>query len=218
MTEIVPSTGVRALDEMVGALPFVEFFGDWEAVKLLLHRFIVEHSGALEILITQEFGALDTTTLRRLGRNLGVRPEATLSRSFSLQSTVELLRGALATEASVAAVVDPYLYAPSDPSGYGELTPITAALRALGGRKAVAVFNRISRFGRRAPEGGTYHHHSIPVIVELSANAAAVSARIVKHPSLPPRRVLFSYAEIYGERVRGPGQQTRLTAWTGLGG
>ncbi len=215
MTDTVPSTGVRALDEMIGDLPFVEFFGDWEVVKLLFHRFIVEHSGEIEVLLTQEFGALDTTALRRLSRNLGVRPEASLSRSFSLQSTVELIRGALATEPPVAAVVDPYLYAPSDPSGYGALTPVTSALRELGGRKAVAVFNRVSRFGRRTPEGGTYHHHSIPVIVELSASPSVLGARIVKHPSSPPRRVLFSYAEVYGTPVRGPGQQTRLTAWAG---
>ena len=222
MSRAVPppvlSTGVQALDRMIGGLSFVEFFGEWEAIRILLHRFIVEHSGELEILLTQEFGALDTIALRRLGKNLGVKPEAVLSRSFSLQSTIEFLRGAVTSTVPVVAVVDPYLFAPKGAEGYGDLTPITAALRELGLKKSVAVFNRRSQFGRGLPEGGTYHHHSVPVLVEVTATPSALSARIVKHPSSPPDRVLFSYAEVYGTRTAGPGKQTLLTEWTGRGG
>lgn len=212
------STGVKALDDLVGGTSFAEFFGKWETVNLLAHRFIVENSGEVEVLLTQNFGALDTQLLRRMGKNLGKRPEAEIARSFSLVSTVELLRGALDSEPAVAAVVDPYLFAPKDWRGYGLLTPITAAMRQLATRKPVVVFNRATQFGSQVPEGGEYHHSSIPVIVELTATPKALLATLLKHPASPPRRVWAPVAELYGERVGSVGCQTLLTDWQGRGG
>ncbi len=215
MPTLLLSTGLSALDELVGETDFLEFFGKWDTVNLLAHRFIVEHSGEVEVLLTQNFGAFDTYLLRRMGKNLGKRPEAEIARAFSLPSTVELLEGALSSDAPVAAVVDPYLFAPSDWRSYHLLTPITAALRHLAHTKPVVVFNRVTQFGKNVPEGGEYHLHTVPVLVEVSATPKAMLACLIKHPASPARRVWLPYPEIYGERVGRTGVQRALTEWGG---
>jgi hypothetical protein len=218
MSEETLSTGVKGLDELLSGASFAEFFGEWGSINLLAHRFVVEHSGEVEVLLTQNFGALDTYLLKRLGRNLGKKPEAEVARSFGLDSTVELIRGAIDSAAHVAAVVDPYLFSPKDWSRYDLLIPITAALRELATKKCVAIFNRASQFSSRRPEGGEFHHSSVPVIVQITATPKALNADLVKHPWSPQRRIWFTYAEVYGERVSGPGKQTLLSEWADHGG
>jgi hypothetical protein len=219
MSADVLSTGVKGLDELLSGASFAEFFGEWGTINLLAHRFVVEHSGEVEVLLTQNYGSLDTYLLKRLGRNLGKKPEAEVARSFGLDSTVELIKGAFESAPPVAAVVDPYLFAPKRWSRYDLLVPITAALRQLANKKCVAIFNRATQFGSKKPEGGEFHHSSIPVIVQVSpATPAAMNADLVKHPWSPQRRIWFTYAEVYGERISGPGKQTLLSEWTNHGG
>jgi hypothetical protein len=206
----VSKTGIRALDEVLADTPFIEFFGDWSPVSLLAHRFMAQNSG--DVVLTQEFGGINTYLVERISKNIGEKPELRIVRAFSLETTIEALQLALESKSQLATVIDPYHYAPRDWREYSALTKITASLRALSLTKSVVVFNRSSKFGSKAPEGGAFHSSSVPVLIRVSASNRSLYATIVKHPALPQKRVSFTYTELYGLN-KNWGEQRFLSEW-----
>jgi hypothetical protein len=209
-THRVLRTGIHTLDEALTHASFIEFFGDWSTVSLLAHRFVVENGG--DVVLTQEFGGMNTYLINKISKNVGKKPDFKIIRAFSLEGTIEALQLAFESESRTVTIIDPYYYAPKNWKGYSALTKITAALRALSLTKTVAVFNKLSKFGSKAPEGGAFHNSSVPVLIRVSEGSRAAYATIVKHPALPQKKVSFTLAELYGLN-KSWGEQRFLSEW-----
>ncbi len=203
-------SGIAVLDGLITDSPFIEFYGEWSPVSLLMHRFVVENGG--DVILTQEFGGLNTYLIEKICRNVGKRAEARVVRSFSLDSTLDALRLAAESESQLAIVVDPYLYSPGKWWEYAFLTKVTAELRRLAQLKSVVVFNRLSKFGKKTPEGGAFHSSSIFALVRITSLKSVIHAALIKHPAQPVSRVDFTYAELYGAERRW-GEQRCLSEW-----
>lgn len=193
-------TGIPQLDRLTEGVPshwVVEFYGDWKVVNALLHRAAVLNSGnGLVIALTQEFGGLNPYLINRLAKAFGMTTDNIfVARAFKLEDTVELLKELRNSPVMTVFVVDPYLHTPQKPSGYWRASKITALIRTLveKHRKEVTVFNRISKFGKYLPEGGSFHHHTVHVMIRLTLTASNrwVRAEIVKHPIRPWTEVKF---------------------------
>lgn len=202
-------TGVHALDGILGDVTVAEFFGEWGLTLSLAHRVIARNGG--DVVLTQNFGGLDTYRLERLRRRLG-GPEPRFVRAFSLASTMEALKRCSESSSRIATVIDPYLYAPERWEDYSALSAVTAELRRVAQQKVVAIFNRSSHRSRGMPEGGSFHAHSIPTIVHVEAGGEYVTATLLKHPSSGGARVRFHERELDGVRDQWAGQH-RLSEW-----
>ncbi|MEM3670246.1 MAG: hypothetical protein QW767_00665 [Thermoprotei archaeon] len=203
-------TGIEKLDSLLNEITFAEFYGEWDCVNLLAHRFLAENGGGA--VLTQEFGGINTYLLSKINRNIGKSHSIQLVRAFGLDSTLEALNKSLSSDFETVAVIDPFHYAPKKWFIYSDLTKITAAIRRLGQTKLVAVFNRSSQFSKLIPEGGTFHHSSIPAIIKVEKGRLEIVARILKHPALESRTVRFSYAEAYGLDKRWS-EQRLISEW-----
>ena len=195
-------TGIPLVDSLLDPVPprgwIVEFYGG--ASRLLAHHAIAEAAsrGRVAVVHVQDFGGLDPYLLGLLARARGASvDEVRVARAFRLQDVPGLVREAAATRAETIVVVDPYRFAPRSPTGYQKLTPITAALRAAAGRALVVVANRVSQYGWRSPEGGSFHHHSVHVALWARVRGRSLLLDLVKHPAKPtPRRRLVPLASV----------------------
>jgi len=214
----VITTAVPALDHLVTPLPSglaVEFFGDWSIVNVLMHRVAVVNavSDKVAVVLTQDFGGLDPYLMTRLVRVFRARcGEVLVARGFKVEDTLALFDRVLAQGFQKVLVVDPYLHLPNDPRKYWLGTAVTAGIRKLiHGGVEVAVFNRVSKFGTRAPEGGTFHHHSIHVLVRLSKGRLGVRAELIKHPMKPYTVTYFRPEDL----LNPPTVRRTLLEWLG---
>ena len=215
-------TALPVLDELIKPLPegwVVEFFGDWDVIEVLLHRAAVALSafGRVYVVFTQDFGGLNPYLMGRLSKVLrSDLSNVFIARAFKVEDTLALLKEAAEEGVKEVLIADPYLHLPNDPRKYWLGTAVTAGIRELVRSGAeVAVFNRVSRFGRFLPEGGNYHHHSIHVLVRLSRGSVSVRADLIKHPLKPHVIKYFRFADLY----RGSGASGRtLLDWVGKGG
>lgn len=197
-------TGLPSLDTLLEPLRrgwIVEFYGYEGGVRLVYHHAVAEAArrGMVAVVHVQEFGGLNPYLLTRLSKIRGSDPENILvARGFRLADVPRLVDDAVETGAETIVVVDPYLYAPRSWRMYSLLTRVTAAIRRAAGRARVVVANRATRFNKGyLPEGGSFHHHSIHVIVRLDPSRRGVLATLVKHPARRvPARSLIHNAEL----------------------
>ena len=212
------TTAIPALDWLVSPLSggwAVEFFGDWSVVNVLMHRVAVVNavSDRVAVVLTQNSGGLDPYLMARLVRILRTRcGEVLVARGFKVEDTLALFDKVLAEGFRKVLVVDPYLHLPSDPKKYWLGTAVTAGVRKLiHSGVEVVVFNRVSRFGTRAPEGGSFHHHSIQVLVRLSKGKLGIKAELVKHPMKPYTVTYFKPEDL----LAPPTARRTLLEWLG---
>ncbi len=208
---------VPVIDELINPVFrgwIVEYFGDWEVVSLLMHRVIAANSvgGGVAVILVQDFGGFNPYLVRRLCRAFGTDfGKVAVSRAFKHEDVLAVMDVALREGFSKVVVSNPYLHLPSKPEAYWRATPLTARLRALAqGGAEVAVFNRISRFGRLRPEGGNFHHHSTQVMVRLARGRVGVRVDLIKHPFKPGGTAYVDLRDIYD-----PTPRTTLSKWLG---
>ncbi len=213
-------TGIPQLDSVVGEVPdgwIVEYYGDWGVVNALMHRVIALTAvefGGVAVVLTQEFGGLNPYLIVRLAKFFGggreVLEKVFVARAFKLEDTVALLEEAVEARPGRVVIVDPYLHLSSDPRTYWRATPITGYLRAFAASGSeVTVFNRVSKFGARLPEGGNFHHHSVHVLVSLTRLGRSVRAELIKHPLKPYATTYFPLTDI----LKPPDRRATLLKW-----
>ncbi len=192
--------GVPALDHMLESVGYAEFYGEWTHVRLLAHRYIAHNPGC-RVILTQEFGGLNPYLVETMAQRMGVAAHFQLRRSFSLETTIDLvLQAAEEDMDSPVVVLDPYLYSPSDWRMYPKLTRLVGALRRLAQAAPLVVFNRPSRFAARLPEGGHFNRSSSQALFRVSGCAGRVGIHVntMKHPARPREWTCIPYTEIYG--------------------
>lgn len=182
------TTGIRQLDELINPAKrewVLEVYGDQDPVLRVLHYTMAYRSRSerVYLLFNMEFGGLDTLYLVRLCRLLDCRLEnIVVSRAFRLSDTVEALESLTSISNSLVLVLYPYSYVSRDPLRYSEATWITGLISRIAHRNQVLLFNTTTRFGAKSPEGGSFHHHAVKVIIKLSRKRRLVTAELVKHP------------------------------------
>lgn len=181
--------GISQLDSLINPVYrhwIVELYGDQFPVLSLLHYAIAYRSSAekVYVLFNVEFGGLDTLYLVKLCRVFDCRLDNVfVSRAFRLDDTVRILSELADTSGSLILVVYPYSYVSRDPSRYHEATKITGLLLRASVSNQVLLFNTTTRHGRYMPEGGSFHHHAVKVIVKLTKQGSSIIAELVKHPA-----------------------------------
>lgn len=181
-------TGLVQLDELVNPLHrhwIVELYGDQQVVLRVLHYMIAYRSSVdrVYVLFNVEFGGLDTLYMIRLCRIFNCRLDNILvSRAFRLDDTARILEELSGLSGSLVLIVYPYSYIPIDPSKYHEATRITGLAMKIAMNNQVVLFNTTTRHGRYKPEGGSFHHHVVKVIVRLVKHGDSIIAELTKHP------------------------------------
>jgi len=127
-----------------------------------------------------------------------------VSRTFRQEDLVGLLNELNLVEIpdeKILVLKHPYRFVPFDPGKYSEASRITGLLKRLVNNGwTIFLFNTVSRFGKIMPEGGTFHHHAVHVIVELkNIGKNLCKAVLRKHPFKPTGlSVLISIKQLYG--------------------
>lgn len=184
-------TGLKHVDELLSPISkewIVEFYGDPYLVSRLMHYVMAYRSrnDVVYVLFNQEFGGLDTLYFVKLCRMLDCRLEnIVVSRSFRLNDTISALESLLKVENTVILLLYPYNYLPKDPVFYTEATRITGLISKLALSNQVLLFNTVSKYGRKMPEGGSLHHHLVKVIVRVERSGRTMHFKLVKHPVKP---------------------------------
>ncbi|MEM4718316.1 MAG: hypothetical protein QXE81_06150 [Desulfurococcaceae archaeon] len=182
-------TGITQLDELVNPLYkhwIVEIYGEPRPVLSLLHYVMAYRSSVekVHVLFNIEFGGVNTSYLVKLCRVLNCRLENILvSRAFRQGDTIKSLDELSSISDSLILLVYPYSYVSKDPSRYYEATRITGLISRISISNQVIVFNTITRHGKYMPEGGSFHHHIVKVIVRLVEQGRSIIADLVKHPA-----------------------------------
>lgn len=182
-------TGLTQLDELVNPLYrhwIVELYGDQQVVLRILHYMVAYRSSVdkVYVLLNIEFGGLDTLYMVRLCRIFNCRLDNIyVSRAFRLDDTARVLEDLADLSSSLVLLVYPYSYVPVDPSRYHEATRITGLVSKIATRNQVVLFNATTRHGRYMPEGGSFHHHIVKVIVRLARRGGSIIAELIKHPA-----------------------------------
>ncbi len=181
-------TGIKQLDDLVNPIRrewVFEVYGDQDPVLRVFHYTMAYRSRSerVYVLFNMEFGGLDTLYLIRLCRILDCRLEnIVVSRAFRLSDTVDALESIASISNGLVLVLYPYNYVSRDPLHYSEATWITGLISRVASRNQVLLFNTITKFGERRPEGGSFHHHVVKVITKLSRGKKVITAELVKHP------------------------------------
>lgn len=225
---IVLITGLSILDGLINPASkswIIEFYGERKIVDLIMYRLIAFRSsfGKVFVIINTDFGGFDPYMVSLFIRMFKGDPDNILiSRTFRQEDLVGLLN-----ELNLVKVLDekilvlkyPYRFIPFDPRKYGEASRITGLLKRLVNNGwPVFLFNTVSRFGKTMPEGGTFHHHAVHVIVELkNIGKKLYKAVLRKHPFRPTGlSVLISTKQLYGrDTVIWVGQR-RLSEWLSI--
>lgn len=176
------------MDELIS--PFderwvLELYGDVDLVLRAMHYTMASRSRdrRVYVLLNMEFSGLDTLYLVKLCRVFNCKlNNIVVARAFRLSDTIMLLESLTSTGGAVVLVLLPYSYVSKDPANYTEATRVTGLISKIALRNQVVVYNTTSKFGRYMPEGGSFHHHVVKVIVRLSRRGRSVVAVLVKHP------------------------------------
>lgn len=182
-------TGVRALDDLVNPLRktwSTEFYGDRAVVEYLFHRAvaILSRQGPVKVLIARESGGLRADLLEGFCRLFDCNlASIAIGRAFRTNDVIELLGLASEEEGSSIVLLYPFSFLGSDPSAYSEATKISGLILRASAKNFVVLFNEVTKFGERMPEGGSMHHHVVKVIVRVSRLRGHVVAELIKHPA-----------------------------------
>lgn len=202
-------TGLAELDRFVAGFSLVEIYGEWNTVSNLFHAVLSQTGG--DVILTQKFGGLDPYLVSRMSASRFSKPRIRLMRAFSTKDTIESLKRCAGESKEPLFVVDPYLYSPKKWKEYSVLTPLTGALRETAKTRNVMVFNRVTRFGARSPEGGMFHASSLPVLIKVEPLRRTLRFTVVKHPAFPNLTVHLDKRILSGETVWE--EQLPLTEW-----
>lgn len=153
------------------------------------------------LVIAQEFGGIRTDLLSRLCRLYDCSLDSIMiARAFSSYEVREIL-SRFEEESASLVVAYPYSFLPRDPSGYWEATAISGLVMKASQRNRVLVFNTLTKFGERLPEGGSMHHHVVKVIVRLAKRGNRVFAELVKHPGKPHGALVVFHTKLLEDLV-----------------
>jgi hypothetical protein len=207
---------VKAIDCLLEPLEpgwIVEFYGAWDLIYLLAHRSIACLSAMddVYVYINQLFGGLDPFLLRRLTKILGGDlSRIYFSRGLKLED-LESFSQNYSLEGYLI-VIDPYLHSNPNSTGFEIYTKITSWIRRMGNSKNIVVFNRVTRYGSQKPEGGSFHHHSVHIMMRISRRRFGIYGELIKHPARPNARAAFTIEDLYGGGGRWVGRR-HLLEW-----
>ena len=216
-------TGHPQLDMLIGDVPWswiIEFYGDEGILRYLLHHTLAYYSRHWKTLLfhTVDFGGIDPYLLQRLARIMkGSLENIHVSRGFRIGDVVAGLSSQSLRNYDVVILAYPYFHIPGDPRSYGEASRITALIKRLSQTdKRIIIFNTRSKIGTYKPDGGSFHHHTVHVIVELVEKTSGwVTARLFKHPWKPAgARTFFRIREAGAEKPWVV--QHRLSEWLSI--
>ncbi len=164
----------------------LEFYGDREITQKLMHRVAacLSRYGDTYLYINQLFGGLNPYMLRRIARTIvnADLDRIYVSRGLRLEDFLKLsIRHCRGFDSVV--VVDPYLHTDPAKGFLTQYTLVTSAIRRLSSQARVVVFNRVSRAGSYMPEGGSFHHHTVHVIVRSYLRGRSSCFELIKHPA-----------------------------------
>ncbi|MEM0368719.1 MAG: hypothetical protein QW816_04820 [Desulfurococcaceae archaeon] len=191
-------TGVKQIDELLNPLEkhwVIEFYGDFDIVTKVMHYTMVYRSSenTVYVVFNLEFGGIDTPYLIKLCRIFNCKLDNILvSRAFRLNDTVKTLEDLASTRNAVILLAFPYNYLPRDPAKYTEATKITGIIMKIATLNHVMLFNTVSKYGNYMPEGGSFHHHVVKVMVKLKQKKGVILAELLKHPVKQYGRRVFS--------------------------
>ncbi|MEM1525919.1 MAG: hypothetical protein QW775_03455 [Ignisphaera sp.] len=184
-------TGVKPLDELIEPAKrdwIIEIYGDEKNVLNIAHHAMVFRSiyNEVYVVLNMEFGGIEVPYLTKLCRIYDCNLDNIyISRAFRLQDTLSILQSLLQAENETIIVIFPYSYVQLNPNSYTEATRITGIISRLSQTNQVILFNTISRFGYKLPEGGSLHHHLVKVIVKITRRNKWIVAELIKHPIKP---------------------------------
>ncbi|MEM4976590.1 MAG: hypothetical protein QXT64_04620 [Desulfurococcaceae archaeon] len=181
-------TGITQIDELID--PFckhwiTEIYGESTPVVSIMHYVMAYRSreDQVYVLLNLEFGGIDSLYLVKLCRIFNCNLENILvSRAFRLSETVKALEELSQVRNSLILLVYPYNYVSVDPRKYHEATRITGLISKVASSNQVVLFNAVTRYGKYMPEGGSFHHHVVKVIVRVIKRGNSLIAELVKHP------------------------------------
>lgn len=214
------STGLEELDELIGCISggsVIEFYGDLDVLVSLSYRLVAKWScyGNVALLVAQSSPLLyDFYEIKKRALLENCQGSVTVSRSFRIEDTTQLLSEANTGMSRSYVLFDPFVHAVElPPKERWRLSSVVRHIRRLSGHGArVAIFNRYSVFSRSQPEGGSLYRHSVHVSVMLEkVGKRGVKALLVKHPSRGSTFVFLSIDEIEG-RAEWVGQAL-LSEW-----
>jgi len=192
----------------------VEFYGDWDIMYALLHRVIACLSirGYVYVYLNQLFGGLDPYRLSRISKLLGGdASKIYFSRGLRIEDFESFFEKEPPIEGSLV-IVDPYLHTDPKTMGFEIYTKVTSWIRMAASSGNIVIFNRVSRYGGYRPEGGSFHHHSIHIIVRMWRGRAGLYGEVVKHPAKHPSKASLKLEDLVGGGVEWVGQR-RLSEW-----
>jgi len=219
LVDMLGSSCVEVLDSLIDPLEvgwIVEFYGGLDIIYMLAYRSIacLSRRRDVYVYINQFFGGLDPFLLSRFSKSLGGDlSRIYFSRGFRLEDFESFFRSSLIDSDLV--IIDPYLHADPNIRGFEIYTKIASWIRRLSTNGNVFIFNRVSRYGGYKPEGGSFHHHSIHILLKIwkgIVGVLGVYCELVKHPAKPPIRVMISPKDLEGGGSRWVGQR-RLLEW-----
>lgn len=184
-------TGVKPIDELIEPMKkewVAEIYGDEKIVLDVAHHTMVYRSiySEVYVVLNIEFGGIEVPYLTKLCRIHNCNLDNVyISRAFRLQDTVDTLQSLLQVENKLIIVIFPYNYVQPSPTNYTEATRITGIISKLSQANQVILFNKMSRFGYKLPEGGSFHHHLVKIIIKLIQKNKWIIAELIKHPIKP---------------------------------
>jgi hypothetical protein len=191
-------TGIKQLDELLNPLDkhwITEFYGDFDLVLRVMHYTMVYKSSenTVYVVFNVEFGGIDTLYLVKLCRIFDCKLDnIVISRAFRLNDAVEILEDLASKNDSIVLLAFPYNYLPFNPAKYTEATRVTGIIAKIAAFNQVILFNTVSKHGNHMPEGGSFHHHVVKVIVKLKQSRGVVYAELLKHPVKQGGRRIFT--------------------------
>jgi len=191
-------TNVKPLDELIYPTRrewSVEIYGDQKIVLKVAYQTIAYRASFEEVytVLNLEFGGIDTLYLTKLCRIHSCNLDNIyISRAFRLQDTIAILQSLSQRKNVTIAILFPYNYITPDPPRYVEATKITSIINTLSYNNQVIIFNTITKFGYKMPDGGSLHHHLIKIIVKLTKRNRWIIAELIKHPAKPNSIRIFS--------------------------
>lgn len=212
-------TGVKQVDELLNPIEkhwIIEFYGDFDVVAKVMHYTMAYRSSESNVYVVfnVEFGGIDTLHLTKLCRIFNCRLDNILvSRAFRLNDTVEILEDLISARDAIILIAFPYSYVPRDPAKYVEATRITGIIMKMATLNHVILFNTTSKHGSYMPEGGSFHHHIVKVLVKLRRRRGIILAELLKHPVKQYSRRIFS-ERILLQPMYLPQQKTILNWFT----
>ncbi len=211
-------TGLRSLDQLIHPYDrrwIIEFYGD-PRLTLMTAHYVMAYRSVYEkiyVMFNIEFGGLDTLYLTRLCRYFNCdMSNIMISRAFKLDDTIKLLKDLADIRGSLVLLIFPYNYLSKDPLRYTDATKVSGLIMRLTHFNQIMIFNTTTRYGRYMPEGGSFHHHIVKIIIRLIDKKESFIAELIKHPI--KRNMIISIPKVLLEHPLKEHSIKTLLEWT----